>query len=197
MSVTLDDEVADLWRGYAELQQRLDESLAREAATAEVLQVINSSPGDLAPVFDAMLERATRLSDAAFGVMQVYDGEQFRTVATRSMPPALAEFLLHTPRQPTPHSAVSRILDGEDFVHFEDMTSEQAHLSGDPRQQAFVELGGTRTYVAVALRKRRQIAWHDRYISPGSPPFLRQTDRPVAELCRPGSDRDGERAAHQ
>ena len=56
MSVTLDDEVADLWRGYAELQQRLDESLAREAATAEVLQVINSSPGDLAPVFDAMLE---------------------------------------------------------------------------------------------------------------------------------------------
>ena len=100
-----------------------------------------------------MLEKATRLSDAAFGVMQVYDGEQFRTVATRSMPPALAEFLLRTPRQPTPHSAVRRILDGEDFVQFEDMTSEPAYLSGDPRQHAFVELGGTRTYVAVALRK--------------------------------------------
>jgi GAF domain-containing protein len=117
------------------------EALEQQTATAEVLQVINSSPGDLAPVFDAMLERATRLSDAAFGVMQVYDGEQFRTVATRRMPPALAEFLLRTPRQPTPHSAVRRILDGEDFVQFEDMTSEPAYLSGDPRQHAFVELG--------------------------------------------------------
>ena len=137
----------------ARLLTETREALEQQTATAEVLQVINSSPGDLAPVFDTMLEKATRLSDAAFGIMQVYDGEQFRTVATRRMPPALAEFLLHTPRQPTPHSAVSRILDGEDFVQFEDMRSEQAYLSGDARQQAFVELGGTRTYVAVALRK--------------------------------------------
>ena len=137
----------------ARLISETQEALDQQTATTEVLQVINSSPGNLAPVFDTMLEKATRLSDAAFGVMQVYDGAQFRTVATRSMPPALAEFLLHTPRQPTPHSAVSRILEGEDFVHFEDMTCEPAFLSGDPRQQAFVELGGTRTYVAVALRK--------------------------------------------
>jgi transcriptional regulator with GAF, ATPase, and Fis domain len=132
-----------------------------------------TEPGNLAPVFDAMLERATRLSDAAFGIMQVYDGEQFQTVATRSMPPALAEFLLHTPRQPTPHSAVSRILDGEDFVHFEDMTSEQAYLSGDSRQQAFVKLGGTRTYVAVALRK------DDRLL--GTIATYRQEVRPFSE----------------
>jgi GAF domain-containing protein len=137
----------------ARLLTETREALERQTATAEVLQVINSSPGDLAPVFDTMLERATRLSDAAFGVMQVYDGERFRTVATRRMPPPLAEFLLRTPRQPTPHSAVSRILAGEDFVQFEDMRSEPAYLSGDPRQQAFVKLGGTRTYVAVALRK--------------------------------------------
>jgi GAF domain-containing protein len=129
------------------------EALEQQTATAEVLQVINSSPGDLGPVLDAMLDKATRLSDAAFGVMQVYEGERFRTVATRRMPPALAEFLSRTPRQPTPHSAVSRILDGEDFVQFEDMTTEPAYLSGDPRQQAFVKLGGTRSYVAVALRK--------------------------------------------
>jgi GAF domain-containing protein/nitrogen-specific signal transduction histidine kinase len=129
------------------------EALEQQTATAEVLQVINSSPGDLGPVFNAMLDKATRLSDAAFGVMQVYEGERFRTVATRRMPPALDEFLFRTPRQPTPHSAVSRILDGEDFVQFEDMTTEPAYLSGDPRQQAFVKLGGTRSYVAVALRK--------------------------------------------
>jgi signal transduction histidine kinase len=129
------------------------EALEQQTATAEVLQVINSSPGDLGPVFNAMLDKATRLSDAAFGVMQVYEGERFGTVATRRMPPALDEFLFRTPRQPTPHSAVSRILDGEDFVQFEDMTTEPAYLSGDPRQQAFVKLGGTRSYVAVALRK--------------------------------------------
>ena len=69
MTATLDDEVADLRRANAELQQRLNEGLAREAATVEILQVINSSPGDLASVFDAMLDKATLLSEAAFGVL--------------------------------------------------------------------------------------------------------------------------------
>src|SRR5271165_1203105 len=137
----------------ARLLTETREALEQQTATAEVLRVINSSPGDLAPVFEAMLEKALTLCGAAFGLIQVYDGHRLRTVATRGMPPALAEFLLRTPRQPTPHSAVSRILDGEDFVHFSDMAAEQAYLSGDPRQQAFVELDGTRTYVAVALRK--------------------------------------------
>ena len=74
-----------------------DEALAREAATAEVLQVINSSPGDLAPVFDAMLEKAMRLCDAAFGLMRVADGERFRTVGARGVPAAYAEFLNRNP----------------------------------------------------------------------------------------------------
>ena len=64
MTASLDDEVVELRRANAELRQRLDEGLAREAATAEVLQVINSSPADLVPVFDAILERAMRLCDA-------------------------------------------------------------------------------------------------------------------------------------
>jgi two-component system NtrC family sensor kinase len=115
--------------------------------------VINASPGDLPPVLETILEKAIRLCDAAFGVIQVYEMDRFRTVALRGVPPPLAEFLLHTPRQSGPHTAVSRMLDGEDVVHFEDMTVERAYLSGDPRQQAFVRLGGTRTYLAVALRK--------------------------------------------
>jgi len=86
MTASLDDEVVELRRANAELRQRLDEGLAREAATAEVLQVINSSPGDLVPVFDAILERAMRLCDAAYGQLHTFDGERFHPTAMRGEP---------------------------------------------------------------------------------------------------------------
>jgi GAF domain-containing protein len=144
---------AELEARVAALMAELREAQEQQTATAEVLQVINSSPGDLAAVFDAMLEKAMRLCEAAFGILLVRDGNRFQTAALHGVPPALAEFLPRIPREPGKHTAVGRMLDGEDFVHFEDMTKEPAYQSGDARQRAFVELGGTRSYVAVPLRK--------------------------------------------
>ena len=84
------------------------------------MQVINSSPGDLAPVFDAMLDRALRLCDAAFGIFQSYDGENLRGVAFKGAPEALAE-VIRRPRRPS-RFATERLLRGERYVQITDAT---------------------------------------------------------------------------
>jgi len=132
------------------------EALDQQTATAEVLGVINSSPGDLAPVFDAMLEKATRLCEAAFGLMSTYDGEQYHTVATHGVGPELVEFM-RAPPHPDPESALGRIARGEDLVLFDDIADTDAYRKGDPRLRAIVDLGGAHSYVMAALRKDRKL----------------------------------------
>jgi PAS domain S-box-containing protein len=135
----------------ARLLTETREALEQQTATAEVLQVINSSPGDLAPVFDAMLEKALRLCEAAFGTLLLYFGTQFITAAVRGVPATYAEFV-KTDRSPHgPGTGPARILAGERVVHIADLAAEEPYHAGDPRRRALVDLGGARSLVCVPL----------------------------------------------
>ena len=139
-----------------ELRQRTDdltESLEQQTATSEVLQVINSSPGALTPVFDAMLEKAMHLCEAAFGGLWMLEEDRYVAVALRGVPQPYAAFLGETTLIPGPGTAPYRLLHGERLVHNVDLASEKAYLEGDPQRRALVDLGGARSALQVALRK--------------------------------------------
>ena len=136
MSAMREDAAADPWSIVAELRRERDEALARETAMADVLQVINSSPGNLAPVFDAMLEKATRLCEAAFGILLTYDGKRFRHAALRGIPPAYADFMREHPPIYAPGSAPGRLAAGERLVQVIDMMDTDLYRSGDPNRRA-------------------------------------------------------------
>jgi class 3 adenylate cyclase len=158
MSPTPDGTLADLQQVIAELRRQLDErtaerdeALEQQTATAEVLQVINSSPGDLAPVFDAVLEKALRICGAAFGILSGFDGEGFPLLAAHGVPET------HLPqaryRRPLPGMPLDRLTFGEALVHIEDIIAGDGYRSGNPREQVVIEQAGARTAVWVALRK--------------------------------------------
>jgi signal transduction histidine kinase len=135
----------------ARLLNEQREALEQQTATAEVLQVINTSPGNLARVFDAMLQKATDLCAAAFGILWTFDGEHYHAVAFRNVPPAYSEFL----RDPPPATLLTplgRIAAGEAFAQIADMADE-SFAAGGPMFHRAVELGGFRTIVGVGLRK--------------------------------------------
>src|SRR6201993_897500 len=154
---------ADPWQIIADLQRKLDESraerdeaLAQQTATAEVLQVINSSPGDPAPVFDTMLEKAMRLCDASFGEFIVAEGERVRAVAVRGAPVSFTELRSHS-APPTPGSIMARVLAGEPVVHTVDAKDDDLYRNGDPHRRVLVDLAGARTTLAVTLIKDRAV----------------------------------------
>jgi GAF domain-containing protein len=141
-------------RLFNELDARnhdLGEALEQQTATAEVLQVINSSPGDLAPVFDAMLEKAMRLCDASHAHLFTVDGEQVHSVAVRG-DPRFREWLQQGPLPLVPGSSVDRMRRGERFVHVFDATEMEPYRT-NPWFRELVDRGGGRTTISVPLRK--------------------------------------------
>ncbi len=157
-SVELERENAELRRLLAERTAERDEALARQTATAEVLQVINASPGDLAPVFESILEKAIRLCEAAFGMLGTVDGDELRTVAARGLPQAYVEFRKNNPPVHGPGRA--RILAGDRVVHILDLRDEEFYRTDDPNRRAIVERGGARTVLLVALEKDGVVLGH-------------------------------------
>src|SRR5215468_1624335 len=150
----LQQTIGDLQRQLAELtaerdefKAERDEALAQQAANAEVLGVINSSPGDLAPVFDAILEKAHSLCAVTIGALEVWDGERLRALATRGLTTAFEE-QIRQGYQPDPNDAHWQLVNGASFVHILDQAAVD-----DPMHQRAAELTGVRTFLGVALRK--------------------------------------------
>jgi signal transduction histidine kinase len=163
-------------RLFEEVQARtrdLSESLEQQTATSEVLSVISRSAGDLAPVFDAMLSKAMQLCGANFGVLNTYDGAQFRTAATYGLPPAYDEFRRSRPLNYGPATAPARLLEGEPFVELPDLLESEAYCNGEPNRRALVDLGGARCLLAVPLLKDGRVV--------GNVMIFRQENRPFSE----------------
>ena len=128
--------------------EQLTEALEQQTATSEVLRVISSSPSKLEPVFQAMLENATRICEAKFGVLYRFDGDTFHFAAEVGTPPELAEFVRRRgPFQPTPDTpVVDRVMRTKQVVHTADEAAEA--VSGPS-----AKLGGARSLVGVPMLK--------------------------------------------
>ena len=149
---------ADLQKSYADLEKKVEartaeltEALDYQTATAEILEVINSSPGDLTRVFDAMLKKAIRLCDAVQGILWVVDGERWQLAAEQGLPAEYVESLRER-SEAGANAALQRAMRRERLIHFLDVTEHELYRSGDPLTKA-AAAAGIRTLILVALMR--------------------------------------------
>ena len=164
-------------RLLSELRQRTDdltESLEQQTATSEVLQVIGTSPGELQPVFDAMLDNATRICEAKLGFLWLVEGDGLRRAAFRGVSP---EYLGGGPGQssfrPGPKIPLARAIRTRQVEHVADIRTEQSYFERDPPFVALADLAGARTLLVVPMLKDEAVA--------GAIAIYRQEVRPFSD----------------
>jgi len=143
-----------------ELRQRTDdlsESLEQQTATSEVLKVISSSPGDLQPVFEAMLENATRICDAKFGTLFLSEGDGYRTAALYGASPEFVEARGRNPvLKAEPGTGLGRVAATKKAVQIADIRQEPAY-TGNPSRSSILDLAGARTMLNVPMLKDNEL----------------------------------------
>jgi GAF domain-containing protein len=143
-----------------ELRQRTDdltESLEQQTATSEVLRVISSSPGELKPVFDAILKNATHICEANFGNLHLYENGAFQIGAMHNPPPAFSEARQREPlHRPSPRRPLARAVATKQLIHVIDYAEELSYKERDPGAVQLVELGRVRSLVVVPLLKENE-----------------------------------------
>jgi GAF domain-containing protein len=148
-------------RLFEEVQARtrdLSESLQQQTATADVLKVISSSPGDMKPVFEAMLANALHICDAKFGHILLYDGERYHAAYLHEVPSSYREFWeQHGPIRPSPGSGLARLTRTKQISHIPDLKADAAYAERDPLRVVTVEQAGARSLLAVPMLKENEL----------------------------------------
>jgi signal transduction histidine kinase len=143
-----------------QLLNELRESLEQQTATSEVLKLISGSPSDLEPVFQSMLENATRLCDASYGNLLLWEGDAtYRMAAIHGdLPPILLEkWRPGNSFRPNPYVPIARVAQTRKLVHVEDLREDPAYLNGDPLPVLAVDVAGARTLIAIPMLKEDQL----------------------------------------
>src|SRR6266481_4112290 len=147
----------DLKKEIATLRRELAEALERQTATSEVLQVISSTPGDLEPVFQSLLENATRVCGAKFGIMQLLEGDIATRVALYNVPLAYAEALVTRTFRPHPEGGLGQVIRTKQVAHIPDVRTNPAYLEGSAAIVALSDHGGARTLVTVPMLRDAEL----------------------------------------
>ena len=144
-----------------ELRQRTDdltEALEQQTATSEVLSIISRSPGELEPVFQAMLSSATRICEAKFGNLLLYEGGQFRVAAMQGASPAWAEKRSLEPEfRPGSNNRLALVAKTKQVQHVADLTADQSYIERDPATVAIADIAGARTILLVPMLKEQAL----------------------------------------
>ena len=147
----------DLKKEIESLKRELAEALERQNAASEVLQVISSTPGELQPVFQKMLENATRICDAKIGILWRYEAGAYTSVAVLGVTPAYAEYLGRGPIHAGPETGLGRVAVTKQTIHVDDILSEPAYANRDPLRVATAELGNVRSQLNVPMLKENEL----------------------------------------